>query len=344
MFNWKTEAPQVYNIYLSVLTDPNTPVGLTRQQLLDRAETIVDETPKLFFPYIKSKNRKTRKPDLNWASKNIEWSKAYRNDYKKRTIVDDLDYPFSLSDLDNPSLKILPESIARIIECMKDANALGIQFTRRLAKWVSRIDKAEPPLNNILSTTGVSLTYTIGRELVIDESGEEKMATKKRWVFGVLDVAVIYSRAERNHAMSNSAISFDSSTLDKIFLFEEPPEGSQMQLDYYFINPHLDKFFKFLAEKGTTQIDSRKYIKKFTEFPKYAHDQLKGIGSENKLFNVDFNMFINDDDLPTIFDRYISNPDIERWKIAKEDYALVKQGKMSSTEAIKRKGQRLNKT
>ena len=344
MFNWKTEAPQVYNIYLSVLTDPNTPVGLTRQQLLDRAETIVEETPKLFFPYIKSKNRKTRKPDLNWASKNKEWSKAYRNDYKRRTIVDDEDYLFSLSDLDNPAISdLIPtDSIARVIDCMKDSEALGIQFTRRLAKWVARLDKTQPPLNSVLPNTGIGLKYSLGWEDV----EESKKVIPKEFkiderveivnpVFGVLDIAVIYSRAERNHAMSNSAIPFNSSTLDKAFLFDSPRETTpKFYTDYYMVNPKLERFFKFLADKNTSQVDSRKYVKKFIEFPSYAYENDKDKPSGLVGYYYDFEMFINDDDLPTIFDRYINDPTRRTVKITREQADLIDRGKLTPQETI----------
>jgi hypothetical protein len=105
------------------------------------------------------------------------------------------------------------------------------------------------------------------------------------------------------------------------------------------VDPSLDKFFRFLGEQGIVdRVEARKYIKKMTSFSHYAHSQMKGLGAEKKIFNIYYEMFINDDDLPTIFNRYINSPNIQRVGISEEQYDLIRQGKLTPEEVVDPRG------
>ncbi len=302
-FNWKDNAPEVYNIYLGVMEDTNTPKGLSKTALLNRAEKICEEN-EIKFPYLKKKENNLgylhRKPKIDWANRDEGYSEAFKKYQALGDEDKEWDKDFRLSDMNNilKYAELIPtDSVDSIVRCMKDSEALGLKFTRRMAKWVARLHKVKPPLNNVLSTSGVGLSFSLGVEdtplgelgKMPKEFGHHKRE-KLQWVFGLLDIAIVYARDERRFKPDNPEIQFDSSYLDKIFLFDEPPINARLQLDYYFINRHLDAFVKWLAENNIDEVESRKAILGYQLFDHFLQTKLANTTEE---FNLDYKWFLN---------------------------------------------------
>ena len=287
MFSWSVNAPDIYDVYISVLNDINIPRNWTKQQLLNEAEKRCMALG-LKPPALKRKSNgagyQYRKfPNVNWCNKDSGWIEGFKEYKKGRFDLNDWDKPFLMSDLDDDQFSgLIPiEAISRINEAGRDMDCLGLILTRRVAKWIGRFDKIQEPTNSCLPSTGLALGYSTGK----NEEGSDKVTL----VFGIIDVALVYAREERKHHIANQTavkenmrrfnVAIDSqepfltTELDSMFMADQPPVGFRVMLEGYLLDIDLVALVRALNKKQTAPVVARPTIKKYFELKKYIWQQ-----------------------------------------------------------------------